>query len=220
LATTDIHGWPLPDGTDAPVVHQDMKTLADVQDGQVPFVCTSTTRPVNVPGLIIYETDTQRTRQGNGTRWNILSQPWRTFTPTSSGWGTSMGTSPQLHGWYCITADDMVQAYMRIVCGAGATVPPSFPYITVGLPYPVKSIGPGPDMFTTQVYGDGGHLYDGFGGGLRRILLASSSTSSDAQIFAFPVGGAGMQSLAGAGYPFKEGTILCFDMKYRAEIPQ
>lgn len=220
MATTDIHGWPLPDGTDNPVVHVDMKNLADAMDGQVPFVCTSTTRPPNVPGLVIFETDTKRTRQGDGSRWMILHQPWTKFTPTVSQWGSTLGSNPKLEGWYCVIADNYVHSYMKITCGAGATQSPNFPYVTIGLPFPMKADIPSGD-FAAQAYGDGGHLIDGIGGGLRRLFISTASGGGECQIFAFPTGGQVMGSMANSGYPAnKAGTMMMFEIKYRAEIPQ
>jgi hypothetical protein len=38
MATTDYHGWPLPDGTDLPLVHVDMKALGDAIDKDIPVI--------------------------------------------------------------------------------------------------------------------------------------------------------------------------------------
>lgn len=49
---------------------------------QVVTTCTSATRPTNVDGRIIAETDTDRVLHGNGTVWRILSEKVQSWSPT------------------------------------------------------------------------------------------------------------------------------------------
>lgn len=218
MPQTAIHKWTLPDGTARPVVHTDMKSLADQMDGQVPLVCTSTTRPAHSTGLVIFETDTKRTRQSNGSKWMILHQPWTSFTPRLDGWGTSLGTGFKNAAEYCLAADGLFTAQGAITFGtSGVSDPPNFPFIVIAIPFTMDVMA---DGNPTQFFGDGSHLYDGFGGGLRRIFLAGSPNSDGFQIFSNPSGGAYMASLVGAGYPFKAGTVITWRVQAKVIVPE
>lgn len=218
MPQTSIHKWTLPEGTARPVVHTDMKALADQMDGQVPLVCTSTTRPPHVVGLVIFETDTKRTRQSNGTKWMLLSQPWTSFTPRLDGWGTSLGSGSKNTAEYCFSGDGLFTAQGTITFGtSGVSDPPNFPFISVGMPF---TLAPMEDGNPAQAFGDGSHLYDGFGGGLRRIFLAGSSGGDGFQIFSNPSSGAYMASLSGAGYPFKAGTVITWRVQCKMTVPE
>jgi len=74
-----------------------------------PGVCTSSTRPVSpYEGLVIYETDTDRTMIWNGSSWVMAGLAtsgmgvWSSYTPqwTSTGTQPSVGSS-SLTGKYC-----------------------------------------------------------------------------------------------------------------------
>lgn len=49
---------------------------------QVIATVTSGTRPAHLDGRVIYETDTDRTLQSDGTGWVIMWEPEQTYTPT------------------------------------------------------------------------------------------------------------------------------------------
>lgn len=219
MAKTTIHGWTLPDGTSRPVVHTDMKNLADQMDGQVPFVCTSTTRPAHSTGLIIFETDTKRTRRSNGTRWMVVHQPWRLYTPDLGGnWGLGSGSS--VSGAYNISGDEWCNVQAKIVWGSGATAPQQFPYVSVGLPFAIGGGGEAADTVGVSsfiVQGIGAHLYDGFGGGIKNVVTTCGVGGTGFQVFSNPNGSDVMNSIAGLG--FKQGTVMCLSMSYRAVIP-
>lgn len=223
MAETTIHGWQLPDGTDRPVVHTDMKTLADQMDGEVPYVCTSTTRPAHVTGLLIYETDTKRTRQSTGTRWMVRHQPWKSYTPELQGAWNLGSSGTENVGAYCIFGDEMVQVHMKVKWGVGAGNPQTFPYVALGLPFAIAggpASVPGTEGFGSFVAaGHGTHLYDGFGGGQKNLWVAGGVAGTGVQVFSWPVGGDFMNSMVGAGYGFKDGTVICVNYTYRAVIP-
>lgn len=61
---------------------------------QVVTTCTSATRPTNVEGHLIYETNTDRVLlgTGSGSNWVCLAEPIQTWTPSVSGLTTGNGT--------------------------------------------------------------------------------------------------------------------------------
>ncbi len=59
-------------------------------------VYTSSTRPTGsdlYEGLDIYETDTDRRLEYDGTGWVIMAEPWQTYTPTLTGMAIGTGGS-------------------------------------------------------------------------------------------------------------------------------
>lgn len=66
---------------------------------QVVTTCTSATRPTNVDGRIIAETNTDRVLHGNGTVWRILSEPVQAWTPTITQSGSVTFTNTASGFW-------------------------------------------------------------------------------------------------------------------------
>lgn len=82
---------------------------------QVCVTCTSSTRPTNVEGRLIYETDTDRLLMGtgSGTNWIIMAEPEQSFTPTWTQGATISKTvtsasykrrDGRCSGWYNLAA--------------------------------------------------------------------------------------------------------------------
>lgn len=76
---------------------------------QAVITCTSSTRPASPSeGMTIYETDTDLTRQYDGSAWEVVTHigAWQTYTPTLSDYGG--GTS------WAIGNGTLVGKYQRV----------------------------------------------------------------------------------------------------------
>lgn len=80
MTTTDYHGWPLPDGTDLPFVHIDMKALADAMDRDMPVLVANIAARDALPPILnlkVYvASEDYALYVHNGTSWvgNKLSK--------------------------------------------------------------------------------------------------------------------------------------------------
>lgn len=167
MAKTEIHGWPLPELTASANVPQDLKNLADAFDRQVPFVCTADTRPAPYAGLVIYETDTQRTFIGTGSKFNILGQPWRSYTPAFNGWA-SLGSNPTRSGEYSIAAGGLVTVRARLKSGSGSVLGSG--RLNFTLPFSGSS--------AVQEFGKASFLQNGPNGFIRTALVVGGGGSA------------------------------------------
>lgn len=207
MAQTDIHGWPLPEPTATANVPQDMKNLADQIDRQTPHVCTSSTRPSPIAGLIIYETNTKRTYMGTGTDWYILGQEWVAFTPNWKGWA-SLGSSPISRGAYCVGPGGVVTVNVRLRSGAGASMGHA-PLVVDG--FPVKSAG------GIQQFGVCSFLHTGPQGLLRDGMLAMGNGADGASIF-IPKHEAPVVHPGNAGIPWGSGSEIHGTITYPSTL--
>ena len=93
MATTDLHDYVTPDGTATPIVHADMKVLADAIDEDTYVICTVSTRPPHAPGRRIFETDSKLSWISDGTTWHVIMarQP-RGHAGRTAGFQTIGGT--------------------------------------------------------------------------------------------------------------------------------
>lgn len=173
MAETELHKWPLPDPTDTPNVPEDMAALAAEIDTQVPFVCTSTTRPAPILGLYIYETDTKRTWLGNGTEWEIQGQPWTPFTPVFTGWA-NLGGNYSAKGQYSIDVGGIVTVEVRLKAGTGSVMG-NAPLVVEG--FPIRS------AVGIQQFGSCSFLQTGPSGLMRIAGLYMGSNTDGASIY-------------------------------------
>lgn len=206
MAKTDIHGWPLPELTATANVPQDMKNLADQIDRQVPFVCTADSRPAPIAGLIIFETDTLRTYIGQGSRFIILGQDWRSYTPSFGGW-INLGTSPTRQGAYSISAGSMVNVRANLKSGAGTNMGAgrlafSLPIAAAG--YPQQS-----GTFTLLATGPTGWIRNGI------VVAGGGGTTADLYI---GQGATAVASPGAAGVPWQNGSEIHINFSYRGDI--
>lgn len=207
MAQTDIHGWPLPEPTATANVPQDLKNLADQIDRQVPYVCTSSTLPAPIAGLIIYETNTKRTWIGNGTGWNILGQEWVAFTPRFTGWA-SLGSNPISRGAYCVGPGGLVTVNVRLRSGSGASMGRA-PLVVEG--FPVRSAG------GIQQFGVCSFLHTGPAGLLRDGMLAMGNNADGASIF-IPKHEAPVVHPGNAGIPWASGSEIHGRITYQSVL--
>jgi hypothetical protein len=214
MAETDIHNWPLPDGVDRPVVHLDLKALADAMDGQVPYPCTSTTRPPNIPGLFIFESDTKRTRQGDGTKWNMVMQPWTAYTPRLDGtW--NLGSTGNSKGSYMLSGNWCNAAGTITWGGTGVGQPQTFPYVAIALPFQMLGLEGGGGQ---HYFGNLSHMWDGFGGGIKAGFMIGGAGTDGFQVFSHPTGAQGMGPIS--DYGFKAGTIISWQFSAYVNVPE
>lgn len=77
MGATTYHAWPLPDGTDVPFVHIDMKALADAIDKDIPIVVATKAARDALPPLLnlkVMRKDADYQLEiHNGTGWQIAS---------------------------------------------------------------------------------------------------------------------------------------------------
>lgn len=209
MAETEIHKWPLPNPTDTPNVPEDMATLAGAMDGQVPLVCTAATRPAPVRGLIIYESDTKRTWQGDGAKWQILAQPWVAYTPAFKGW-SNLGASPVARGEYCVHPGGMVAARMWLRAGAGTVLGTGA--LTVTLPL-------GGNAGRTQQFGEVSFLEGGPLGGIRRGIMAMNAQDTEAIMF-IDQGASPVANPGNAGIPWYQNSEVHCSMLYASSLAE
>lgn len=209
MAKTEIHEWPTPEITAQANVPADMKALADAMDRQVPFACTSTTRPEPFAGLMIYETNTSRVLIGEGTRWQHVSSNWKKFTPVFRGW-ERLGTNPIQEGQYIIGSGGMVTMFARLKSGANASMGLGRLEMA-GLPLKGASI----DM---QQFGTYSLLVSGPTGPLRVGQVAMGSNAATAVELFITNGASGVSSPGPAGIPWTSGSELHLSMTYLSEL--
>ena len=96
---------------------------------QVTVTCTSGTRPTNVEGRLIYETDTNTILlgTGSGTNWIVMDEDPQSFTPAWGGITEGNGTNT---GYYN-RSGGYVDVVASIVFGSTTSVTGS---VTLGLP--------------------------------------------------------------------------------------
>lgn len=94
------------------------------------IVCTSTSRPVGVEGLRIYETDTKQELAHNGTAWVPVAHlaAWPTWTPSLVQSGAVTKTVSEAH--YEKVGRRVTGNVLMVVTGSGTAGQP----IVVGLP--------------------------------------------------------------------------------------
>lgn len=87
------------------------------------------------PGQMFFDINTQRQWQHDGIGWVIMSEPWRTYTPTLVG--TSLGSGGTVTGRYH-RADGICMMTARVTLGSGGSfVSGGEPVI--GVPVPLLS---------------------------------------------------------------------------------
>lgn len=101
---------------------------------QVNTTCTSSTRPTNVEGRLIYETNNDRLLlgTGSGTNWITLAEPPQSWTPSVSGLTVGNGT------WAAYTkrSDGYVDAWGTFTFGSTSAVTGG---LVVTVPYTMPS---------------------------------------------------------------------------------
>lgn len=109
-------------------------------------VCTSTTRPSPaIEGMLIYETNTDRTLTYDGTNWIILAEPSVTWTPTLTGLtvgnGTWIASYHRSDGWIDLEANFTFGTTSAITGDLNLTLP-------------IASANVTPDLFTVTFRDD------------------------------------------------------------------
>lgn len=209
MAETELHKWPLPEITAKANVPVDLKALADAMDQQVPYTCTSSTRPANPKaGLIIYETNTKRTYIGTGSGWAIMGQDWVKYTPVFTG-ATNWGTNAVRTGQYCVGPGGMVTAQMRIQSGTGASLGTG--RIDVTLPVPTQK-----DERQVQT-GTAIFLLSGPQGNWRNGIFAIGGNAPSGEVFV-PQGATPFVSPGKAGMPWQSGSELHIAVTYASNL--
>lgn len=206
MAKTDIHGWPLPELTATANVPQDMKNLADQIDRQVPFVCTADSRPAPIAGLIIFETDTLRTYIGQGSRFIILSQDWRNYTPSFNGW-VNLGSSPTRQGEYSISSGSIVHVRARLRSGAGTNMGTG----RLNFSLPIAPVG------YTQQMGLATFLATGPSGWIRTAMVVAGGGGALAEFYV-DQGATPVATPGNAGMPWQNGSEVHVNFSYQADI--
>lgn len=114
--TVGMNNLPVPVNGDTPGVVRDITALANAVDPLLggPYICTSTTRPVNPPfGRFIMETDT-----GYGRIWMGSSVGWKMILcdtgNLTDGSVLTMGTSWSLIAYHARRVDAMVSLYVDV----------------------------------------------------------------------------------------------------------
>lgn len=209
MAETELHKWPLPEITAQANVPADLKALADAMDQQVPYTCTSSTRPATPrAGLIIYETNTKRTYIGTGTGWQILGQDWVKYTPVFTG-ASNWGTNAVRTGQYCVGPGGMVTAQMRIQSGTGASLGTG--RIDVTLPVPTQKDGR--QVQTGVVI----FLATGQAGTWRNGLFAIGGNAPSGEVFV-PQGATPFVSPGRAGIPWQANSEMHISVTYASNL--
>lgn len=90
---------------------------------QVCATCTSSTRPTNVEGRLIYETNTDRLLMGtgSGSNWICLAEPSQSWTPTVSGLTVGNGTwtaAYRRHDGWCTARGSFVLGSTSAITGS------------------------------------------------------------------------------------------------------
>lgn len=209
MAETELHKWPLPEITAQANVPADLKALADAMDQQVPYTCTSSTRPTTPrAGLVIYETNTKRTYIGMGTSWQILGQDWVKYTPSFTG-ATNWGTNALREGQYCVGPGGMVTSQMRLVSGAGASLGTG--RITVSLPVPTQK-----DAWQVHT-GDAIFLSNGPYGPWRNGIFAVGGNTNAGEVYV-PQGATPFVTPGKAGIPWNYISELHITVTYASNL--
>lgn len=96
MATTDYHGWPLPDGTDLPIVHIDMQALGDAIDKELPIVVETFAAMQALPPILnlkaMVKNLNYRLFAHNGTKWIAVNGGTRhVFKDNSVQYGNGSG---------------------------------------------------------------------------------------------------------------------------------
>lgn len=96
---------------------------------QVVAQVTSATRPTNIEGRLIYETDTDRVLLGDGSNWVVMAEPIQTYTPTFANCasGTAAGYYKRSDGWI-----DVWASYTMAGAGVSGAVTVSLPKTMAG----------------------------------------------------------------------------------------
>lgn len=207
MAKTDIHEWPLPEITAQANVPADMLALAAAMDKQVPFVCTSSTRPAPTAGFMIYETNTKRWYYGDGTDWHILAQDWVNFTPRFIGW-KALGTNPTQRGQYCIGPGGMVTVRLQLKGGAGSSMGTGRVSVD-GFPVAVGG--------SLQQYGECTWLISGPNGILRPGIMTTGGGATGAEFY-IAQGSAPVATPGAAGIPWQANSELHCSMTYNSVL--
>lgn len=109
-------------------------------------VCTSTTRPSPaVEGMMIYETNTDRTLTFDGVGWIILAEPVVTWTPTLTGLTVGNGTWTAAYH----RSDGWIDLEAGFVFGSTSAVTAD-----LVLTLPIASVNVTPDLFTVTFRDD------------------------------------------------------------------
>lgn len=101
MAETEYHGWPLPDGTDLPFVHLDMKALADAVDKELPVVVANWAAMQALPPILnlkaLVATLNYRLFVHNGTTWVAQVSSVRTNVKDNSAiFGNATGVKAKI----------------------------------------------------------------------------------------------------------------------------
>lgn len=121
---------------------------------QVCVTCTSSTRPTNVEGRLIYETDTDRLMlgTGSGTNWVVMGEPITTWSPTFGGITVGSGTT---NGGYR-RLDGSCRLSASFVFGSGSSITSG---ITLTLPF-ASAVSSGPCGLRAYILDSGTQWYD------------------------------------------------------------
>lgn len=142
---------------------------------QLVIQCTSGTRPTNIAGRVIYETDTQTMLVGTGSAWKPIFKPWTTFTPTWTNF--TPGTSTVNAQW--ALSAGRVEVAVGVTLAAGFSVSGS--PITLTVPGGYSALTPRSIGSAFLIDADGADqvgAVQAIGTELRLVTSTVASTSS------------------------------------------